>query len=58
LVSLLVLMNTVPVQLVFLTVPIVSILITCAAAQRNLCDFINLTIVFSSIRISNSSKMT
>ena len=29
----------------FLTVLIVSILITCAA-QRNLCDFINLTIVF------------
>ena len=30
----------------FLTVLVVSILITCAA-QRNLCDFINLTIFFS-----------
>jgi len=29
----------------FLTVLVVSILITCAA-QRNLCDFINLTIYF------------
>ena len=36
----------------FLTVLIVSILITCAA-QRNLCDFINLTIVSFVIRISN-----
>jgi hypothetical protein len=32
----------------------VSILITCAS-QRNLCDFINLTIFFFLIRISNSS---
>jgi hypothetical protein len=32
----------------------VSILITCAA-QRNLCDFINLTIFFFLIRFSNSS---
>ena len=38
----------------FLTVLIVSILITCAA-QRNLCDFINLTIISFLIRISNSS---
>jgi len=53
LVFLLVLMNMVPIQLVFLTVLIVSILITCAA-QRNLCDFINLTIVSFLIRISNS----
>jgi len=30
----------------FLTVIVVSILITCAA-QHNLCDFINLTIFFS-----------
>jgi len=47
-------MNMVPIQLVFLTVIIVSILITYAA-QHNLCDFLNLTIVSSSIRISNSS---
>ena len=38
----------------FLTVLIVSILITCAA-QHNLCDFINLTIICFLIRISNSS---
>ena len=38
----------------FLTVLFVSILITCAA-QRNLYDFINLTIVSFLIRISNSS---
>ena len=54
LVFLLVLMNMVSIQLVFLTVLIVSILITCAA-QRNLCDFINLTIVSFLIRISNSN---
>jgi hypothetical protein len=45
LVSLLVLINMVPIQLVFLTVLAASIPITCAA-QRNLCDFINLTIFF------------
>jgi hypothetical protein len=45
LVFLLVLMNMVPIQLIFLTVLVVSILITCAA-QRNICDFINLTIFF------------
>jgi len=38
----------------FLTVLVVSILITCAA-QRNLCDFINLAIFFFLISISNSS---
>jgi len=38
----------------FLTVLIMSILITCAA-QRNLCDFINLPIVSFLIRIYNSS---
>jgi len=38
----------------FLTILVVSILITCAA-HRNLCDFINLTIFFFLIRISNSS---
>ena len=38
----------------FLTVLIVSILIKCAA-QCNLCDFINRTIVFFFIWISNSS---
>ena len=38
----------------FLTVLVVSILITCAA-QRNICDFINLTIFFFLIRFSNSS---
>jgi len=40
----------------FLTILVVSILITCAA-HRNLCDFINLTIFFffCLIRISNSS---
>ena len=38
----------------FLTGLIVSILIRCAA-QRNLCDFINLTIVSFLTRISNSS---
>jgi len=54
LVFLLVLMSMFPTQLVFLTVLIVSILITCAA-QRNLCNFINLTIVSFLIRISNSS---
>ena len=37
----------------FLTVLIVSILIT-RAAQRNLCDFINLTVVSFLIRTSNS----
>jgi len=37
-----------------LTVLIVSILITCAA-QRSLCDFLNLTIVSFLIRISNYS---
>ena len=52
LVFLLVLMSMFPTQLVFLTVLIVSILITCAA-QRNLCNFINLTIVSFVIRISN-----
>ena len=46
LVFLLFLMNMVPIHLIFLTVLVVSILITCAA-QRNLhCDFINLTIFF------------
>jgi len=38
----------------FLTILVASILITCAA-HRNLCDFINLTIFFLLIRISNSS---
>ena len=38
----------------FVTVLIVSILITCAA-HRNLCDFINLTIDSFLIRISSSS---
>jgi len=38
----------------FLTILVVSILTTCAA-HRNLCDFINLTIFFFLIRISNSS---
>ena len=38
----------------FLTILVVSILITCAA-HRNLCNFINLTIFFLLIRISNSS---
>ena len=38
----------------FLTVLVVSIRITCAA-QRNLCDFINLTIFFFLISLSNSS---
>ena len=38
----------------FLTVLTMSTLITCAA-YRNLCDFINLTIVSFLIRISNSS---
>ena len=53
LVFILVFMKMVPIQLVFLTVLIVSILIICAA-QRNLCDFTNLTIVFFFlIRISN-----
>jgi hypothetical protein len=37
-----------------LTVLVVSILTTCAA-QRNLCDFITLTIFFLLIRFSNSS---
>ena len=46
-------MKMVPIQLV-LKVHIVSILITCAA-QRNLCDFINLTTISFLIRISNSS---
>ena len=36
----------------FLTVLVVSILITCAA-QHNLCDFINLTIFFFLIRFSS-----
>ena len=54
LVFLLVLMNMVPIQWVFFTVLVVSILITCAA-QRNLWDFINLTIFFFLISISNSS---
>jgi len=54
LVFLLVLMNMVPIQLIFLTVLVVSILIMCAA-QRNLCDFINLTIFFFLIGFSNSS---
>ena len=54
LVFLLVLMNMVPIQCVFLTVLVVSILITCAA-QPNLCDFINLTIFFFLISVSNSS---
>jgi hypothetical protein len=36
-----------------LTIPVVLILITCAA-QRNICDFINITIFFSLVRISNS----
>ena len=40
LVFLLVLMSMVPIQLLFLTVLVVSILITCAT-HRNLCDFIN-----------------
>ena len=52
LVFLLVFMNMVPIQLVFLTILIVSILITCAA-QRNLCDFINLTTASFLIRIPN-----
>jgi len=38
----------------FLTVLVVSILITCAA-KRNLCGFINLTIFFFLIIFSNSS---
>ena len=38
----------------FLTVLVVSIRFTCAA-QRNLCDFINLTIFYFLISISNSS---
>ena len=38
----------------FLTILVVSILTTCAA-HRTLCDFINLTIFFFLIRISNSS---
>ena len=38
----------------FLTILVVSILITCAA-HRNLCDLINLTIFFFLIRISSSS---
>jgi len=37
----------------FLTILLVSILFTCAA-HRNLCDYINLTIFFLLIRISNS----
>ena len=37
-------------SVIFLTVLIVSILITCAS-QRNLCDFINLTIISFLIRI-------
>jgi hypothetical protein len=37
-----------------LTVLVAYILITCAA-QRNLCDFINLTIFFFLIKISSSS---
>ena len=45
-------MNMVPIQLIFLTVLVVFIPIACAA-QRNLCDFINLTIFFFLIRISN-----
>jgi len=38
----------------FLTILVVSILITYAA-HRNLCNFLNLTIFFLLIRISNSS---
>jgi len=45
-------MSMVPIQLL-LTI-LVSILFTCAA-HRNLYDFINLTIFFFLIRISNSS---
>ena len=45
LVFLLVLMSMVPIQLLFLTILVVSILFTCAA-HRNLCDFINLTLFF------------
>ena len=41
LVFLLVLMSMVPIQLLFLTILVVCILMTCAA-HRNLCDFINL----------------
>jgi hypothetical protein len=51
---LLVLMGMVPIRLLFLTSLVVSILITCAA-HRILSDFINLTILFLLIRISNSS---
>jgi hypothetical protein len=47
-------MSMVPIQLLFLTILVVSILITCAA-HRNLCDFINHTIFFLLISISNSS---
>ena len=50
LVFLLVLMNMVPIQWVFLTVLVVSSRITCAT-QRNLCDYINLTIFFFLISI-------
>jgi hypothetical protein len=54
LVFLLVLMSVVPIPLLFLTILVMSILITCAA-HHNLCDFINLTIYFFLIRISSSS---
>jgi len=54
LVFLLVLMSMVPIQLLFLTILVVSILITCAA-HRNLCDLINLTIFFFLLRNSSSS---
>ena len=47
-------MSMVSIQLLFLTILVVSILTTCAA-HRNLCDFINLTIFFFLIRIYNSS---
>jgi len=40
----------------FLTVLVVSIRITCAT-QRNLCDFINLTIFFFPISFLNISRV-
>ena len=45
LVFVLVLMNVVPIQLLFLTILVVSIL-TTRAAHRNFCDFINRIIFF------------
>jgi hypothetical protein len=48
LVFVLVLMSMVPIQLLFLTILVVSVLITCAA-HHNICDFVNLTIFFSQL---------